>query len=315
MHECQLSAYGCCPDGVTIARLPDGTGCPEKTEKVRILDAGLPAIITPASLKPTSLKPTSTKQHFTMSRTRSTKEHTVTSIPTDSPATTKSSMKLPTHAVRTIHTPAVVTARLPTTTTTTYLHTTTESSAKLPTHAVRSLHTPAVATSRLPTTTTTTYLHTTTTQTSTEYPTPVPTSVRVYTSAPNKTVTTFDSTTSRHAVRHGHPSGLNCLSSVHGCCLDGKTPAAGPNFRGCPWDEDRYLNTCEDTPYGCCPDGVTAASGPNNAHCPHLLQRAGKSSLVKLFWTRINFTVFAMFGLFRKFSSPSNFARIAFLVW
>lgn len=297
--ECELSAYGCCSDGVTRARRPNGGGCPDKAEKVRGVGAELPAEMpTPAkppstkqhftvsrtqstSAKPpstkhhftisrtqsTSTKLPSTKHHFTISRTQSTKDHIVTSTHTDSPTTTASIVKFPT---------------------------------------------PAVATARLPTTTTTAYLPTTTTQTSTEYPTPVP---RFHTSPLSETVTTTtaaDDLTAR--VRHVHPSVVSCLSSAYGCCLDGKTAAAGPNLQGCPWDEDRYLNTCEDTPYGCCADGITAASGPNNAHCPHLLQRAGQSFRGKLFCTRINLTVFVILGLFIGFSSPTNIARFSFLM-
>lgn len=69
---------------------------------------------------------------------------------------------------------------------------------------------------------------------------------------------------------------LDCHTSIHGCCSDGKTPAAGPNRHGCPDDRASYLDTCEFSSYGCCPDGVTPAQGPNHARCPHLLKIAGQ---------------------------------------
>lgn len=73
---------------------------------------------------------------------------------------------------------------------------------------------------------------------------------------------------------------VDCHNSVHGCCSDGKTSAAGPDEDGCPFEGDHYkanTDSCEFTTYGCCPDGVTAALGPGDAHCPHLLRNAGQS--------------------------------------
>lgn len=67
----------------------------------------------------------------------------------------------------------------------------------------------------------------------------------------------------------------DCRESIHGCCSDGKTPAAGPNQHGCFDVRVPHLDTCEFSSYGCCPDGVTPALGPNHAHCPHLLKIAG----------------------------------------
>ena len=44
----------------------------------------------------------------------------------------------------------------------------------------------------------------------------------------------------------------------YGCCPDNQTPAAGPNYLGCP---------CQSTHYGCCADGVTKKLGPRNEGC------------------------------------------------
>lgn len=295
--ECELSAYGCCSDGVTRARRPNGGGCPDKAENVRGVGAELRAET------PTPAKPPSTKQHFTISKTQSTSakpssaKHHFTISRTQSTFVKPPSTKQPFIVSRSQSTKDKIM-----TSTHTDSPTTTASIVKFPT--------PAVITSHLPTTTTATYLPTTT-QTSTEYPTPVP---RFHTSALSETVTTTTAAEDLTArVRHAQPSVSSCLSSAYGCCLDGKMPAAGSNLRGCPWDEDRYLNTCEDTPYGCCEDGVTAASGPNNAHCPHLLQRAGQSFRGKLFCTGIKLTVFVISELFIGFSSPTNIARFSLL--
>ncbi|KAK3093856.1 hypothetical protein FSP39_021105 [Pinctada imbricata] len=59
-----------------------------------------------------------------------------------------------------------------------------------------------------------------------------------------------------------------CQGSEFGCCEDGETPATGPNNEGCEYvgsgDDDNF---CEQTVYKCCPDGVTPAQGPNNEGC------------------------------------------------
>uniref|UniRef100_UPI0025403722 papilin n=1 Tax=Euleptes europaea TaxID=460621 RepID=UPI0025403722 len=54
----------------------------------------------------------------------------------------------------------------------------------------------------------------------------------------------------------------DCSQSLHGCCSDGRTPAAGPLRRGCPSD------ICQHSRYGCCPDGVSPALGPSKEGCP-----------------------------------------------
>ncbi|XP_058455705.1 papilin isoform X3 [Malaya genurostris] len=59
------------------------------------------------------------------------------------------------------------------------------------------------------------------------------------------------------------PKTPQCAKSEFGCCLDGKTKAAGPFDEGCPVPE-----TCKETKHGCCPDGVSPAKGPRNKGCP-----------------------------------------------
>lgn len=88
------------------------------------------------------------------------------------------------------------------------------------------------------------------------------------------------SSTSFERLVRGNRHVVDCHDSVHGCCSDGKTPAAGPDNDGCPIEGDHYktdTDSCEFTSYGCCPDGVTPALGPGDAHCPHLLRNAGQS--------------------------------------
>lgn len=54
----------------------------------------------------------------------------------------------------------------------------------------------------------------------------------------------------------------DCHQSPHGCCSDGRTPAAGVFGQGCP------LESCHQSRYGCCPDGMSPAQGPNKEGCP-----------------------------------------------
>lgn len=61
-----------------------------------------------------------------------------------------------------------------------------------------------------------------------------------------------------------------------GCCLDGQSVAAGPNFEGCGGPDNEPVETCRDAPWGCCPDGVSEARGPNHAECPDLVRQAGE---------------------------------------
>ncbi|XP_074091879.1 papilin [Macrotis lagotis] len=62
-----------------------------------------------------------------------------------------------------------------------------------------------------------------------------------------------------HVVRS---QSQDCSYSVHGCCPDGHTVAAGPLGYGCP------RISCQQSRYGCCHDGVSAALGPNLEGCP-----------------------------------------------
>ena len=55
----------------------------------------------------------------------------------------------------------------------------------------------------------------------------------------------------------------DCLFTTFGCCADGKTVATGPHFAGC----SKLIGGCGGTRYGCCPDGSTAAGGENFAGC------------------------------------------------
>ncbi|XP_072747679.1 papilin isoform X3 [Anoplolepis gracilipes] len=52
----------------------------------------------------------------------------------------------------------------------------------------------------------------------------------------------------------------NCSASYFGCCSDGVSAALGPDNYGCRMP-------CHDSAYGCCEDEVTAAHGPNNEGC------------------------------------------------
>ncbi|XP_034968720.1 papilin isoform X1 [Zootoca vivipara] len=74
------------------------------------------------------------------------------------------------------------------------------------------------------------------------------------------------SSVSRHFNSHQNVASTtdvqDCNQSLHGCCSDGQTVAAGPFGQGCPFD------TCHQSRYGCCPDGISPSQGPNKEGCP-----------------------------------------------
>uniref|UniRef100_A0A670I4U8 Papilin, proteoglycan like sulfated glycoprotein n=1 Tax=Podarcis muralis TaxID=64176 RepID=A0A670I4U8_PODMU len=77
---------------------------------------------------------------------------------------------------------------------------------------------------------------------------------------------TTGSSASRHFSSHQNVASTtevqDCNQSLHGCCSDGQTVAAGPFGQGCPFD------TCHQSRYGCCPDGISPSQGPNKEGCP-----------------------------------------------
>ncbi|GFR83422.1 A disintegrin and metalloproteinase with thrombospondin motifs 20 [Elysia marginata] len=63
----------------------------------------------------------------------------------------------------------------------------------------------------------------------------------------------------------------DCERRRYGCCPDGRTPARGPRYYGCPGRESERVTprpSCERQSYGCCPDGRTPARGPRYYGCP-----------------------------------------------
>lgn len=101
------------------------------------------------------------------------------------------------------------------------------------------------------------------------------TSATTTTSPSASSTSTFRASTIKPGkAKPRHGSGGDCASSVHGCCLDGKTHASGWSFEGCQ-DVPTYVETCQDSQFGCCPDGLSSAAGPNYAHCPTLVKKGG----------------------------------------
>lgn len=64
------------------------------------------------------------------------------------------------------------------------------------------------------------------------------------------------------------PDGSSCNETQYACCLDGVSPADGPNHMGCPLRDDSILSeSCSESEFGCCPDQLTPAQGPFAYDC------------------------------------------------
>ncbi|GFO35486.1 papilin [Plakobranchus ocellatus] len=87
-------------------------------------------------------------------------------------------------------------------------------------------------------------------------------------------------TAARGYNREGCPETRNrplvggCAGTRYGCCEDRVTAARGYNREGCPETTERPLvGGCAGTRYGCCADRVTAARGYNREGCPETTER------------------------------------------
>ncbi|XP_022911513.1 papilin isoform X2 [Onthophagus taurus] len=58
-----------------------------------------------------------------------------------------------------------------------------------------------------------------------------------------------------------YQQGCGCKDTEFGCCSDDETPAEGPNFEGC---------NCASSKFGCCLDGVSEAQGENFDGCKEI---------------------------------------------